>query len=140
MDYSPWLLLCGPVTWRTGCPVSGDYSGRVTRNYIPVVYVSPDVTPDATSWNELDGVCSVDQTGAPMGWRSVERSDQVWQLRSGDEELLVSRGAVAEEYADWWVSVRRDGERVVDDHRVRVGADSELGEALAAVVTAVNQR
>lgn len=96
------------------------------------------MNPDAaTSWNELDGVWSVEQTGEPVGWQAVERTESVWQLRSGEGELLVSRGAAAESHTDWWVSLVRDGERVVDDHRVRVDADGELGEALAAVLTAV---
>lgn len=94
--------------------------------------------PDAAnSWNELDGVWSVEQTGEPVGWRAVERSESVWQLRFEDEELLASRGAERETHTDWWVSIVRDGERVVDDHRVRVDADGDLGEALAAVLTAV---
>ena len=82
--------------------------------------------PDAAdSWNELDGV-----------W-SVERDDGVWQLRLEDAELLVSRGRVEEDRTDWWVSLRRDGEPIVGDHRVRVRADSDLGEALAAVLTTI---
>lgn len=92
---------------------------------------------EATSWNGLEGVCSVDQTGEPMGWRSVERGDGVWQLRSGEAELVVSRGAVASDHADWWLTLTRGGDDVVDDHRVRVGAESEVGEVLAAVLTAL---
>lgn len=91
---------------------------------------------EASSWNGLEGVRSVDQTGEPMGWHPVERSDGVWQLRSEDGEMFVSRGAVAGDHEDWWLSIVRDGERVVDDHRVRVGTDSDLGGALAAVLTA----
>lgn len=91
----------------------------------------------ASSWNELDGVWSVDGTGEPLGWRPVERSESVWQLRFDDAELLVSRGREGDGHTDWWVSLVQDGERVVDDHRVRVDADGELGEALAAVLTAV---
>lgn len=72
-----------------------------------------------------------------MGWRAVKGTESVWQLRFDGAELLVSRGAAAESHTDWWVSLVRDGERVVDDHRVRVGADGDLGEALAAVLTAV---
>lgn len=94
--------------------------------------------PDAANaWNELDGVWSVDGTGEPMGWRAVERDDDVWQLRLDDAELLASRGSTTASHTDWWVSLVRDGERVVDDHRVRVRADAELGEALAAVLTAL---
>ena len=95
---------------------------------------------EASSWNGLVGVCSVDQIGEPMGWRSVERDDGGWQLRSGGRELFVSRGAVAGDQEDWWLTVVRDGEPVVVDHRVRVGADSELGEVLAAVLTALESR
>lgn len=95
--------------------------------------MNPEV---AGSWNELEGVRSVEQTGEPVGWRSVERADGVWQLRSGELELVASRGAERGDAAeDWWLTIRRDGESVVDDHRVRVGADGELGEALAAVLT-----
>lgn len=92
----------------------------------------------ASSWNGLEGVRSVDQTGEPMGWRSLERDEGVWQLRSGEEELFVSRGStIAGGREEWWLTVTRDGEPVVDDHRVRVGADGDLGEALAAVLTAL---
>ena len=91
----------------------------------------------ATSWNELDGVWSVEGTGEPVGWRPVARSEAVWQLRFGESELLVSRGSVTDRHADWWVSIVRDDEAVVDDHRVRVDADAELGQALAAVLTAL---
>ena len=94
--------------------------------------------PDAAnSWNELDGVWSVDQTGEPVGWQSIARDDEVWQLRFENAELLVSRGRVDEKHSDWWVSLVRDGEQIVDDHRVRVQGDAELGEALAAVLTAM---
>ena len=109
---------------------------RVAPNYIPFVPVSTNVNPEAaTTWNELSGVCSVGQTGEPMGWRSVTREDGVWQLRSQASELVASRGTATDEAEDWWLTVRRDGEAVVEEHRVRVGADSELGEALAAVLT-----
>jgi len=112
--------------------------GGSARTYIPFGRVSSPVRPEAaTAWNELDGVWSVDQTGEPLGWRPVERSESVWQLRLDDDELLVSRGREGDGHTDWWVSLVQDGERVVDDHRVRVGADGELGEALAAVLTAV---
>lgn len=96
--------------------------------------MQPDV---AGSWNELDGVWSVEGTGEPMGWRSVERSESVWQLRSADAELLVSRGNAGETGTDWWLSMIRDGQPVVDGHRIRIGDDAELGEALAAVLTAL---
>lgn len=89
----------------------------------------------ATCWNELDGIHSVEQTGEPVGWRSVERVEGVWQLRSGEQELVASRGEAGENAEDWWLTIRRDGAVVVADHRVRVGADSVLGEALAAVLT-----
>jgi hypothetical protein len=96
------------------------------------------VHPDAAdSWNELDGVWSVDQTGEPVGWRSVERDDGIRQLRLDDAELLASRGRVEDGQTDWWVSLYRDGQPVVDDHRVRVRADGDLAEALAAVLTAI---
>lgn len=91
----------------------------------------------ADTWNELDGVWSVDQSGERLGRRSVERDDGIWQLRLADTGLLVSRGRTAEEHADWWVSLPRGGESIVDDHRVRVCADGDLGEALAAVLTAI---
>ena len=136
--YGLWIIphgcYCEDWAHGTGPPT------RVRRRYIPVVCVTHPVTPDASSWNELDGMHSVDQTGEPMGWRSIARGEGVWQLRSGDEELVVSRGDAAAGHADWWVSVRRDGRAVVEDHRVRVAEESELGEALAAVLTAVKHR
>mgnify|MGYP006274215383 CR=1 FL=1 len=93
----------------------------------------------ATCWNELDGVHSVEQTGEPVGWRSVERAEGVWQLRSGERELVASRGRVGANVEDWWLTMQREGEAVVTDHQVRVGADSDLGEALAAVLTTVTR-
>jgi len=94
------------------------------------------VNPEAAAcWNELDGVRSVEQTGEPVGWRSIERDDGVWQLRSGELELVASRGTDRGDAEDWWLTIRRDGETLVTNHRVRVSNDSDLGEALAAVVT-----
>lgn len=108
--------------------------------YIPLGRVSANVNPEAaTCWNELDGVRSVEQTGEPVGWRSVERADGVWQLRSGEFELVASRGRKQGDAEDWWLTMQRGGEVVVEDHRVRVAADSELGEALAAVLTTVTR-
>jgi len=105
-------------------------------NYIRLGRVSANVNPEvAGCWNELEGVRSVEQTGEPVGWRSLERADGVWQLRSGELELVASRGREGADAEDWWVTIHRDGEDVVEDHRVRVGADSDLGEALAAVLT-----
>ncbi|MFW5939881.1 MAG: hypothetical protein ACOCSD_04720 [Halolamina sp.] len=49
----------------------------------------------------------------------------------------MSRGGSGGNHTDWWVSLVRDGERVVDDYRVRIRADAELGEVLAAELTAV---
>ena len=118
------------MTWVAGAALA--------RSYIPFDCVSPVVHPDAAdSWNELDGVWSVDQTGEPVGWRSVERDGGIRQLRLDDAELLASRGRVEDGQTDWWVSLYRDGEPVVDDHRVRVRADGDLAEALAAVLTAI---
>lgn len=122
------LVPCNTIARSPGPPGSD----------IPFDCVSPVVPPEAAySWNELDGVWSVDPTGEPLGWRSVERDDVIWQLRLEGTELLVSRGRTAEEHADWWVSLHRGGESIVDDHRVRVCADGDLGEALAAVLTAI---
>lgn len=109
---------------------------RRAPNYIRLARVSANVHPErAGCWNELEGIRSVAQTGEPVGWRSVERTDGVWQLRSGDAELVASRGSAGESAEDWWLTIRRNGEAIVEDHRVRVGADSDLGEALAAVLT-----
>jgi hypothetical protein len=109
---------------------------RPSPNYIRLGRVSANVNPEvADCWNELEGVRSVEQTGEPLGWRSLERADGVWQLRSGESELVASRGREAGDAEDWWLTIRRDGEPVVEDHRVRVGGDSDLGEALAAVLT-----
>lgn len=121
--------LCSPVVARYRAPES-------PPTYIRLARVSANVNPETAScWNELDGVRSVEQTGEPVGWRSVERGEGVWQLRSGASELVVSRGRERASGEDWWLTLHENGEAVVEDHRVRVGADSDLGEALAAVLT-----
>lgn len=112
----------------------------VSREDIFPSCVTHPLTPDVSSWNELEGVHSVDRTGEPMGWRTVASGEGVWQLRPGDDELVVSRGDAAADHTDWWVSVRRDGSTVVEDHRVRVGDDNELGKSLATVLMAVKHR
>ena len=116
--------------------VTGARGAVPAPNYIPPHCVSTNVKPEnAGCWNELSGVCSVEQTGEPMGWRPLERGEGVWQVRSGGLELVASKGSTRDGDEDWWVTVRRGNEAVVEDHRVRVGPESELGEALAAVVT-----
>lgn len=118
-------------------PVVARYRGPASPpTYIRLARVSANVHPETAScWNELDGVHSVEQTGEPVGWRSVERAESVWQLRSGESELVVSRGQERGDGEDWWLTMHENGETIVEDHRVCVAADSDLGEALAAVLT-----
>lgn len=69
--------------------------------------------------------------GPPTDWRVVADGDEAKHAVGGDWDLHLGKGSLNGRRDEWWVTVEKAGEPVLDRERLVVGAGSSPWSAVA---------